>query len=131
MIVLDSSAAVDYLAGYEPQATWVAAQLTGQEAHAPHLLDVEVVGALRRRVLSSQLARARADLALSDLLGLRLVRYPHTPFLRRAWSLRTNLTVADGVFVALAEALDAPLVTTDGRIAAAAGIRAEILSFFA
>jgi predicted nucleic acid-binding protein len=130
LIVLDSSAAVDYLAGYEPQATWVAAHLS-EEAHAPHVIDVEVVAALRRRVLSRQLSRRRAEIAVGDLRALRIVRYPHMPFLSRACALQADLTIADGVFVALAEALAAPLVTTERRIAAAPGIRAEISFFFA
>jgi predicted nucleic acid-binding protein len=126
MIVLDSSAAVDYLSGRGP-GEWVEERLLGgAELHAPHLIDVEVTGALRRRVQRGELSRSLAEQALADLADLDMTRYPHLPFLARAWELRENLTVADAIFVALAEALDAALVTTDTALAGAPGVRARI-----
>jgi predicted nucleic acid-binding protein len=68
-------------------------------------------------------------MALDDFLELKVSRYPAKPFLNRAWALRKNLSPPDALFVALAEVLGAPLVTTDLRIARAPGLRAEILAF--
>jgi predicted nucleic acid-binding protein len=129
LIVLDSSAAVDYLVGTEPLGDWVEARITADDdLHAPHVVDVEVVGALRRLVLAGELARTVARQALADLGALNLRRYPHLPFVPRVWQLRDNVPAADACFVALAEALDATLVTTDRRLAAASGVRARILA---
>jgi predicted nucleic acid-binding protein len=90
-----------------------------ESLHAPHLLDVEVAQVLRRFCARGALTAARADDALDDLLGLPITRYAHDLLLRRAWELRENLTAYDAVYVALAEALEAPLLTRDRRLAAA------------
>jgi predicted nucleic acid-binding protein len=128
VIVLDSSAAVDYLIARGP-GDWVEARLNEvDEVHAPFLLDVEVVGALRKRLQAGELARRRAEDALADFQDLRVRRYPHLPFLARMWELRDNLTTSDAAFVALAEALGMPLVTTDLALAGAPGPRIPILS---
>lgn len=84
--------------------------------HAPHLLDVEVTAALRRRVRLGQTRPTRAFEALADLADLAALRWDHAPLLGRAWELRENVTAYDGVYVALAEALDAVLVTSDVRL---------------
>ena len=118
MIVLDSSAAVDYLVRHRSQGDWVADQLLADgDLHAPHLIDVEVVAALRTLVSHGDIAPERGALALESLLGLDVARYPHLPFARRMWSLRDNHSASDAAFIALAEALDAPLVTTDVHLA--------------
>jgi predicted nucleic acid-binding protein len=128
VIVLDSSAAIDYLIG-RGAGEWVETQLRDlDEVHAPHLLDVEVVGALRRRLQAGELSRRRAQDALADFQDLRVRRYPHRPFLHRMWELRDNLTASDAVFVALAEALAFPLVTTDRALATAPGPRIPVLA---
>jgi predicted nucleic acid-binding protein len=94
--------------------------------HAPHLLDVEVAQALRHYTARDEISAARG-LSLIDLLGrLPITRYPHDSLLDRMWSLRHNLTAYDAAYVALAEALDARLVTADERLAAAPGNRARI-----
>jgi predicted nucleic acid-binding protein len=98
----------------------------GQTLHAPHLLDVEVAQVIRRYALSGEIDGARGGLALADLADLPLRRYPHDFLLPRIWELRNNLTAYDAAYVALAEALDAPLLTRDRRLAAAAGHRARI-----
>lgn len=64
--------------------------------------------------------------ALSDLGDLRATRYGHQPLRRRVWALRKNLTAYDAAYVALAEFLDAPLLTSDARLARSAGHRARI-----
>lgn len=94
--------------------------------HVPHLFDVEVLSALRRYTLGRGLSEERGSELLEDLASMRLNRYPHTALLRRMWELRENVTVQDATYVALAETLDAPLVTMDARLARAPGIRAVV-----
>jgi predicted nucleic acid-binding protein len=93
----------------------------GEALAAPHLLDVEVGQVLRRFDASGDLSSERGREALADLADLPLTRYPHGPLLGRAWELRQSMSAYDSVYVALAEALDAPLVTCDGRVARAHG----------
>ena len=129
MIVLDSSAVVDLLAGGRERASWVADRISGPDAlAAPHLVDVEVIGALRRLVNAGHVSSGEADRAVSDLLQLDLERYPHVDLVERAWSLRDRLSMGDAIFVSLAEALAAPLVTTDRRLARTHGVDAEIIA---
>lgn len=94
--------------------------------HAPHLLDVEAAQVIRRYAANGEIDSARGRLALADLADFPLRRYPHDFLLPRIWDLRNNLTAYDAAYVALAEALDAPLLTRDRRLAAAAGHRAQI-----
>jgi predicted nucleic acid-binding protein len=128
VVVLDSSAAVDYLARLAP-SEWVAEQIElDPDLHAPHLIDIEVTATLRRLLQAGSITEGRARAALDDLAALDLARYPHLFLLDRVWQLRRNLTAADAAFVALAEALDAAVVTTDRKLAAAPGVRAQIVS---
>lgn len=128
MIVLDSSAAVDYLLVRGPGA-WVEAQIEeAVQVHAPHLIDVEVLGAIRRRVSLGDVSLRRGEQAIAALEDFRIRRYPHVPFLARMWELRRNLTAGDAAFVALAEALGMPLITTDRALAGAPGPRIPILA---
>ena len=131
MIVLDSSAAVDHLARTRPeQALWVDERVLGADSlHAPHIVDVEVLGVLRRLVARGAITDERADVARTALAELDLLRYPHVDFLERMWELRANLTAADAAFVALAEALDAELVTTDRALSRTPGVRATLTTF--
>jgi len=85
-----------------------------------------VLHALRRPSLLGTVSPERVRLALSRLRDTQLVRYPHTPLMERIWELKDNLTAYDSAYVALAEALDAPLVTLDARLARATGIRARV-----
>lgn len=96
------------------------------DLHVPHLFEIEVMSVLRRYALGDILSPERARLALARLSTMRLTRYPHTALLRRIWELRDNITAYDAAYVALAETLDAPLVTMDGRLARAPGIRAAV-----
>ena len=128
MIVLDSSAVIDYLVRNR-LGDWVEEQLLAHgDFHAPHLIDVEVVGALRKFVQRGALEEWIARAALRDIVDFDVRRYPHGPFLDRAWALRDTITVADAVYVALAEALDAPLLTTDLRLGRAPGLPVEVLT---
>jgi predicted nucleic acid-binding protein len=99
---------------------------SGEDICAPHLLDVEVAQVLRRFSLQREIASDRCGEALADLADLALTRYPHVPLLERAWELRGSVSMYDAVYLALAEALEAPLVTCDVRIARAHGHRAKV-----
>ncbi len=127
MIVLDASAALELLLG-SPPGQEIAARITDphETVHAPHLLSVEVAQVLRRQTLAGNIATARALDAVRDLADLDVIKYEHEPFLARMWELRDNLTAYDAAYVALAEVLDAPLVTRDRRIADAPGHRAQV-----
>jgi predicted nucleic acid-binding protein len=98
----------------------------GETLHAPHLLDVEVTQVIRRYAIAGELGGKRARAALADLIDFPIRRYPHGFLLSRVWELRNGLTAYDAVYVALAEALDAPLLTRDRRLAAAARRRVRI-----
>jgi predicted nucleic acid-binding protein len=93
---------------------------------APCLMDIEVAQVLRRYAVRSQLSADRGAEALRDLADLPLVRYLHEPLLERVWELRDSLSAYDAVYVALAEALDARLVTCDGRVSRAHGHHATV-----
>ena len=120
MIVLDASAAIDWLlqtaAGQRIEKRIYA---SGESLHAPHLLDLEVTQVLRRLAREGVVSEPRADQAIHDLLDLRVTRYPHFIFLPRIWRLRHNLSAYDAAYVALTEKLDATLITRDARLAAA------------
>jgi predicted nucleic acid-binding protein len=92
----------------------------GETLHAPHLLDVEVTQVIRRYAIAGELNEERGRAALADLIDFPIRRYPHGFLLPRVWALRSSLTAYDAVYVALAEALDAPLLTRDRRLATAA-----------
>lgn len=127
MIVVDASALLEALLR-TPAAASVQERLFDQRhtLHAPHLIDVEVAQVLRRYAATGQIEPGRCREALSDLSDFPLHRYPHDVLLPRVWELRHNLTAYDAVYVALAEALDALLLTRDRRIAGASGHRARV-----
>lgn len=127
MIVLDASAAVEWLLQTKVGAR-VEQRIVSTRAslHAPHLLDIEVTQVLRRYALARVITPRRGEEALEDLLDLPLTRYPHDLLLRRVWKLRDNMTAYDAVYVALAEALGAPLFTCDQKLASVSGHNAQI-----
>lgn len=128
LLVLDAAAAVDLLVGGRRSA-WVEAQLRRSgDICAPHLLDIEVTGAFRRLVGLGAVPESRAEAALAALRALRIARYEHVALIPRIWALRGSVTAADAAYVALAEALDAPLVTTDARLARAPGVSIRIVA---
>ena len=128
MIVLDASAAVVVLLNLGPDAARIRERMaeSDDDLHAPHLFEVEVLSVLRRYFLRGGLSQERARLALNRLSTLRLSRYPHTALLSRVWELRNNVTAYDAAYIALAETLEAPLVTTDARLSRVPGIRAAV-----
>ncbi len=127
MIVVDASVLLDVLLR-TPSATRVENRIfaPGQSLHAPHLLDVEVAQVIRRYAAQGDIAGERGRAALADLADFPLQRYPHVLLTPRIWTLRHNLTAYDATYVALAEALDAVLLTRDKRLARAAGHHAQI-----
>ena len=127
MIVVDASALLEFLL-QTPLGTRVEARLfrNRDEFHAPHLLDVEVGQALRRMARAGEIRTDRAQEALNDFTDLDIRRHPHTHFLGRAWELRDNVTAYDAMYIALAEAIDAPLVTCDAPLSTAPGHTARI-----
>ena len=126
MLVVDSSAVLEALAAHNPATGLVERLAEDGDLHAPHLIDTEILHALRRLLRRGQISAERAHDARTDFAELTLVRYPHEPLNDRVWGLRENLTAYDATFVALAEALGVPLVTCDARLAAAPGSRARI-----
>lgn len=130
MIVVDASAMTEFLL-QTPLGVRVEARLFRgtDEFHAPHLIDVEVVQVLRRLVRIGEVRPNRAREAIDDLTGLDIRRHSHVDWLGRAWALRDNLTAYDAMYVALAEAIDAPLVTCDGPLGTAPGhaVRIEVI----
>jgi predicted nucleic acid-binding protein len=126
VIVLDASAVLELLLKTEGGEA-VQRRIAGnQTLHAPHLVDVEVAQVLRRYCASEALDGRRAAVALQDLMALDVHRYSHEPMLGRIWELRANLTAYDAAYVALAEVLDACLLTFDARLARAPGHRARV-----
>lgn len=127
MIVSDTSALLDVLLRRE-KAEAIKARLLGSglTVHVPHLLDAEVAQVLRRHVATGAISRERGRELLTDLVDLPMQRHPHDWLLPRVWELRHNLSTYDALYVALAEALDASLVTRDARLAAAPGHSAKV-----
>ena len=127
MIVLDASAVIEWLM-QSPAGVRIDKRIFSRvlSLHVPHLLDVEVAQVLRRYVREKVMSEQRGQQALEDLIDLPLNRYPHDFLLPRVWELRATLTAYDAVYVALAEVLDAPLLTCDSKIASASGHYANI-----
>lgn len=127
MIVIDASALLEVLlrnaaAPRIEQHVFAA----GQTLTAPYLLDIEIAQVIRRYAAKGEISDARGREALADFADFAIYRYPHDVLLPRIWELRHTLSAYDAAYVALAEALDVPLVTRDKRLAAAAGHRARI-----
>lgn len=122
MIVLDASAAIDWLlqtsTGIRIEKRIFA---RGESLHCPHVMDLEVAQVLRRLVRESRISAHRAQEVIQDLLDLEIARYPHFVFLPEIWRHRHNLSAYDTAYVVLAEQLGATLITRDTRLAKAPG----------
>ncbi len=126
MIVVDASAIVAALAG-QPTVPGLAVRLTSADGlHAPHLIDLEVAHALGRLARRAIITEGRARDAVLDMAELNITRYPHDAFLERIWDLRHGVTAYDAAYIALAEALEAPLVTCDARLTRSTGHSARV-----
>ena len=122
MIVVDASAALSGLLAAGPARR----ALTAEQLHAPHLVDMEVVSGLRRRVAAQQLTPVHGRMAVHTWQRLGLSRYAASSLLERVWELRENVSAYDACYVALAELLDCALLTADARLARAPGVRCAI-----
>jgi predicted nucleic acid-binding protein len=117
VIVLDSSSVVEWLLGL-PQADAVGERIVSADSlHAPALLDVEVAQVVRRYTAVGEIGAEAGERALVALSELDVNRYTHELLLPLIWRLRHNVTAYDAAFLALAAALDAPLLTLDARLA--------------
>lgn len=127
-VVLDASLVVAALVDSGPAGTWAEQLLSAGHLAAPHLMPAEAANILRRLTQAGQISADVASLAHTDLLDLPVELVGYEPVATRAWALRSNLTVYDGCYVALAELLEAPLATLDGRLARASGPRCTFLT---
>jgi predicted nucleic acid-binding protein len=125
VIVVDTSAVLRALAEESPDAALLR-RLASTSMHVPHLIDAEVLNALRGLVLGRKISADRANDARRDFAALHLTRYPVRELGDRIWGLRDDLTAYDACYVALAEALGCPLVTSDAKLARASGHYAQI-----
>jgi predicted nucleic acid-binding protein len=128
VIVLDASVVVELLTN-----GWLAGEIRRDLADrnepliVPHLLDVEVASALRSLSAGRRLDPHRMEELLAGLAALPAERYPHIPLLKRIWELRHNFTCYDAAYIALAEATDAILYTSDEKLSK--GHRARLMLF--
>lgn len=129
MLVVDTSALLEAIVATSPPTGLIDRLTDDGDLHAPHLVDIEVVHALRRLNVLGELSDDRAADARTDFRDLPIVRYPHVALSDRIWELRHNLTAYDAAYVALAEALDVPLVTCDGHLSQAPGHTAQVELF--
>ncbi|HEY0317048.1 MAG TPA: type II toxin-antitoxin system VapC family toxin [Solirubrobacterales bacterium] len=127
MKVLDASVLVEFLTGGKHAESSERHLMSSRGwLWAPFLVDAEVGHALRGEVRAGEISARAARDALADLMEMRLQRVSHHLLAERAWELRENVSFYDGLYVALAEALEAPLITLDARLAKAPGLRAEV-----
>jgi len=122
-VVVDASAIVAALVDSGQDGEWATTELLREDLAAPHLMPVEAANILRRAVIAGDLSVDVATLAHDDLARLRVELFPYEPHAGRVWELRDNLTAYDAWYVAVAEALDAPMITLDRRVARATGPR--------
>lgn len=126
MTVLDTSAVVDLLTGGAASAAVADLLASERELAAPDVLVFETLSVIRRATLKGTLSHSRASAAVEDMAALPVRLFPSLPLRSRAWQLRENLTVADALFVALAEKLREPLATKDSSLMRAAKTLREV-----
>jgi len=124
-IVVDSSVVVAALIDTGPTGQWAESVLVSDALAAPHLMLVEVANILRRSTVAGEVSSDVASLAHAELVARRIELFPYAPLASRVWELRSNVTAYDGWYVALAEALSAPLITLDHKLTRAPGLRCE------
>lgn len=127
MIVVDASVLVSALIADDDAGERMRLRLDAEDVVcAPEVIDLEVANAWRRELMAGNIGEDRSRLGLDDLADLPLVRMSHRPLMPRIWELRHNLTPYDAAYVALAESLDATLLTVDGRSTRATSLRCEV-----
>jgi predicted nucleic acid-binding protein len=124
--VPDASALVAALVDSGEDGRWAEEQVVAHDLAAPHLVLAEASNILRRAALAGEIGPREATLAHTDLLELDIELFPFEPFGPRVWELRENLTAYDAWYVALAELLDCDLLTLDGRLSRAPGLRCTV-----
>lgn len=127
MLVPDASVVLRALTvdGAEGERARVALEVEGP-LHAPHLVDLEVLSGVRGLLIGRKLEDRRAAQAREDYWDLPIVRHPHRALAARIWELRHNLSVYDAAYVALAEAVDAPLLTADTAMLSVPGVACAV-----
>jgi predicted nucleic acid-binding protein len=129
-VILDASAAVDLVLDREPMASSVRGEkLRAARIGAQHLIDVDVLVGVRQVFPVEGVDARRGEAAVEDFVAIPIVRFPHRRLVQRAWSLREGVSAADAIYIALARALDARLVTTDAALARAPGLPVEVRTF--
>jgi predicted nucleic acid-binding protein len=127
VIVVDASAVLELLLGTDRARVAGERLLDAEESiAAPHLIDLEVTQVLRRYCRSNDLTPQRANEALEDLAALPISRYPHDLFVPRIWQLRHSLSAYDAAYIALGEALEAPVLTCDRGLASSTGHQVSV-----
>ena len=125
-VVVDASVLVRAIVQSGQPGDRARSALTDEDLHAPEVIDLEVASALRRLVSTRAITGTAAGEALGLLATGPVQRYPHAPMLDRIWELRENVAPSDAAYIALAEALDAPVVTSDGHLARATSTRCRL-----
>ena len=125
--VVDASVIVAALVDDSPVGRWAEALVAGEPVAAPHLMPVEAANILRRAALAGDVSDDIATLAHGDLVALPAELFPYEPFAARVWELRGAVTAYDAWYVALAESLEAELITLDRRLAGAPGPRCSFV----
>lgn len=126
-VVVDATVVVAALVDSGPDGRWAESVLTAGDLVAPHLMPVEAGNTLRRAVMATALTSEIATLVHGDLTRLPVRLVPYEPVATRVWELRSNLTLHDAWYVAVAEAIGAPLATLDRRLGRAPGPRCDFL----
>ena len=126
MLVVDASVLAPAIVDAGTEGHTIRARLRGETIAGPDLLQIEVLAVIRKALIAGSLTKKQADAAVNDLLDLPVSVFPSAPLLRRAWALRDNVTAYDACYVALAEALDCPLLTADHRLANAPGTTCSV-----
>jgi predicted nucleic acid-binding protein len=121
VLVVDASVLAPAIVDAGTDGTTIRARLRGESIAGPDLVRIEVLAVVRKRRIDGSLTIDQAEAAVDDLLDFPLSVFPAAPLVRRVWELRDNLTAYDAFYVALAEALDCPLLTADARLANAPG----------
>ena len=129
MIVADASVVTEAVGGSAEHNLEALRLLTRDAIFAPHLLDLEVLSALKGMLLRGEISGPASHFARQDLATLPITRLPHEPLLERCWELRDNLSIYDATYVALAEIMGATLLTSDQRLARSPGIRCDVELF--